>query len=427
MTERPICRNRSFDASLASVLFFPQRINLKLDGSDYSPAVLERVVSVGGTFGSFATAAKMFELLTDLKVSPRTINNKTILIGLEMKDARDAMTDAHLARPITTPAKVAQPAVSLAVAQVDGGRMQTRTVGHGSGVHDPHWRESKNAGLYRMIGESFREDPHPQLPSCFTCPKQMTGLLAGVSEVVQSDPPENAKADLSWRPTSLVRTCISSLCNSDRFGELMSAEAERRGFYSAPRRAFLGDGLGYNWQIQKAHFESFTPILDFIHPIERLHELSRVLFSDADEAWQHCGKWIELCWQGDVAEVVGLLQAEQLDRGSADSEAGEDDPRRKLSETIGYLENNVSRMDYPAYRIAGLPTTSCLIESQVKEINHRVKGTEKFWNDGESGDAILHLRAAIISDGNQLSDHLAARPGRQYTRQSNKDRQPAPT
>ena len=70
-----------------------------------------------------------------------------------------------------------------------------------------------------------------------------------------------------------------------------------------------------------------------------------------------------------------------------------------------------------------LPTTSCLIESQVTEINYRGKGTEKFWNDGPSGDAILHLRAAAISDGNKLADHFAARPGRHYTRQSRKDKQ----
>jgi len=79
---------------------------------------------------------------------------------------------------------------------------------------------------------------------------------------------------------------------------------------TAPIDAFLGDGLPYNWKIQQTHFESFTPILDFIHPIERLHELSRSLFDDADEAWDQCGKWIELCWHGDVAEVIGLLQAE---------------------------------------------------------------------------------------------------------------------
>ena len=369
----------------------------------------------------------MFCLLTDLVVAQRTINNKTIQIGSELKDARSLMTDAHLARPITTPPKVAEPSVSLGVVQVDGGRMQTRSVGKGSGVHDPHWRESKNAGLYRMIGETFDEDPHPQLPSCFTSPKQMAGLLHGTDELFPAEDFESSKPDLSWRPKSLVRTCVSSLCDSDRFGAMMSAEAERRGFYSADRQAFLGDGLAYNWKIQQTHFEAFTPILDFIHPIERLHELSRCLFDDPDEAWQQCGKWIELVWLGDVREVIGLLEAEQHALGLADDSSDENDPRRKLAETLGYLQNNVSRMNYPAYRKAGLPTTSCLIESQVKEINHRVKGTEKFWNDGESGDAILHLRAALISDGTELSDHMAARPGRQYTRKSKKDRQLAMT
>ena len=405
-----------------SVLFFPQRIELRLDGSEYSPAVIERIVSIGGVC-SFPVAAKMLTLLTDLKVASRTINNKTIAIGLELAAARDEQADAHAARPITQAAKVAEPAVSLAVAQVDGGRMQTRTVGRGSGVHDPHWRESKNAGLFRMIGQTFSEDPHPSLPSCFSSRKQMQGLLAGLPEGSPQAEAQRCKPDLSWRPVSLVRTCVASLCNSDRFGQLMSAEAETRGFYSATRQAFLGDGLPYNWTIQQKHFETFTPILDFIHPIERLHELSGVLWEDAEEAWRQCSKWIELCWCGDVVEVIGLLEAEQLSREGPAGELVDEDAIGKLSETIGYLRKNVSRMDYPSYRTTGLPTTSCLIESQVKEINHRVKGTEMFWNDGDSGEAILHLRAALISDGEPLHDHIAARPGRYFTRQSKKDRQ----
>jgi len=64
--------------------------------------------------------------------------------------------------------------------------------------------------------------------------------------------------------------------------------------------------------------------------------------------------------------------------------------------------------------LSGLPTISCLVESQVKEINHRAKGTEKFWNIGASGEAILHICAAIISDDEQLSNQVAARPGCQH-------------
>jgi hypothetical protein len=34
------------------------------------------------------------------------------------------------------------------------------------------------------------------------------------------------------------------------------------------RQAFLGDGLPVNWTIQRRHFASFTPILDFVHARE---------------------------------------------------------------------------------------------------------------------------------------------------------------
>ncbi|MCA9219377.1 MAG: hypothetical protein KDA71_03555 [Planctomycetales bacterium] len=148
---------------------------------------------------------------------------------------------------------------------------------------------------------------------------------------------------------------------------------------------------------------------------------------DAEAGWEMCLKWIELCWKGDVLEVIGQLEAEQLELGQPAEEAAEDDPQLKLKEMIIYLQNNVSRMDYPSYRQQGLPTSSCLIESQVKEMNHRIKGSEKFWDDGEGGEAINHVRAALISDGERLHDHISSRPGDQYTRPTRKTRQPAMT
>ena len=384
-------------------------------------------MSLGGACTSFALAGKMLQLLMDLEIATRTINNKTVALGTELKQEQDIQADAHASRDLTAKPNQAEPAVPIACVEVDGGRIQTRTVGLGAGVHDPHWRESKNAGFYRMIGDSFVDDPHPTLPSCFSSRKQMSGLLTGLEKELPEATAPAPKPDFSWRPKSVYRTCLASLCNSDRFGQLMSAEAEQRGFYSAHRAAFLGDGLPYNWTIQQTHFKSFTPILDFIHPIEHLHSLSRSLWDDGDEAWEHCQKWIELCWRGDVIEVIGLLEAEQMARDEISESVPEDDPRRLLAETLGYLRNNASRMDYPAYRREGLPTTSCLIESQVKEMNHRVKGSEKFWNDGESGESILHVRAALISDTNKLSEHIRTRPGSYYTRSSSKNRETAIT
>ncbi len=68
-------------------------------------------------------------------------------------------------------------------------------------------------------------------------------------------------------------------------------------------------------------------------------------------------------------------------------------------------------MNYPAYRRTGQPITSALMESMVKEVNYRVKGTEMFWNATRGAEAILQIRAAALSDDGRLSDYLARRPG----------------
>jgi hypothetical protein len=73
-------------------------------------------------------------------------------------------------------------------------------------------------------------------------------------------------------------------------------------------------------------------------------------------------------------------------------------------------------MNYPAYRQAGLPVTTAWMESLVKEMNYRVKGTEMFWNDPEGAEAILQVRAAALCDDERLAKHLGSRPGCPFTR-----------
>jgi len=81
-----------------------------------------------------------------------------------------------------------------------------------------------------------------------------------------------------------------------------------------------------------------------------------------------------------------------------------------LARELGYLEHNRERMDYPRYRREGLPWTTSHVESTVKIVNRRVKGTEKSW--GEAGaEAILQLRAAFLSEDGRLERHLKERPG----------------
>ena len=94
----------------------------------------------------------------------------------------------------------------------------------------------------------------------------------------------------------------------------------------------------------------------------------------------------------------------------------ENDPRQLLAEALTYLKNNQGRMDYPRYRQAGLPVTSSLVESLVGEFNARVKGKDKHWNRPAGGEAILQLRAAVLSEDNRLARFFANRPGCLYRR-----------
>jgi hypothetical protein len=125
------------------------------------------------------------------------------------------------------------------------------------------------------------------------------------------------------------------------------------------------------------------------------------------------------CWQGRVVETRDELNGWLAPHGLDDKAKLDDkDPRKPIVDAARYLRNNRSRMDYPQYRRLGLPVTSALMESLVKEVNYRVKGTEMFWNDPEGAEAILQVRAAALCDDDRLGRYLRTRRGCAYVRRS---------
>lgn len=113
-------------------------------------------------------------------------------------------------------------------------------------------------------------------------------------------------------------------------------------------------------------------------------------------------QWAEWIWKGNVALVITALIAHQERLGPPPDEADPSDPRQRVDRALTYYRNNQSRMNYPRYRRRGLPLTSSHIESTVKQINRRIKGSEKFWRQ-DSGDAVLQLRADFLSDTQPLA------------------------
>lgn len=372
----------------------------------YSPAVGTIAVTAAVATHSFEEAAKLLSITSDVTISPRHLQTLCQEVGGELITAQRQRTTAYRDRPLMTASKPASPPLPLATVMIDGGRMQTRQPAHGPGVHEPAWREHKTAILLRMSHRPSAVDPRPELPACFAHP-------LGTEPTDPGPPSTDPSATPVAKPETLFRTGIATLGCSDDFGWMAAAAAEERGFFTATARAFLGDGLPYNWSIHRRHFATFEPILDFVHAAEHVHDAAKALGADAALG----GHWAALCWQGRVGDVIDELQQRQKELTAP--ARPEDDPEHPwcvLRRERGYLENNRQRMDYPRYRRAGLPITSSPVESWVKQLNQRVKGSEKFWNDDDNAEAMLHLRVAWLSDNEDLMKHLEQRPGHPYAR-----------
>lgn len=405
---------------------------MRLDSHNVSPAILGKIVRAAARDGSFDAAAESLADLAEVTTCGRQVGRIAHEVGAQLRHDRDQRVEAFQGKQAKPESPVAP---RLAVVEIDGGRLQTRSEepGKGPGIHDPAWREDKVADLLTMSTPSHDHDPHPDLPRCFTQKHEVVELIQGISgqgamaDVVEpgtNEPPAltvfkpaEEKPAPVWPPQPLVRTCVATLESSDEFGPMVAAEAHRRNFFAAQSRAFLGDGGAWIWVLQRILFPTFEPIVDFVHVLAHVYLAAKAGGGPASTVWQRYLDWATACWQGRVASVIEQLTTilAKMPPPPEGHEVKPTDPYEVIRLTIVYLTHNQARMDYPRYRRAGLPICSGLVESLVKQFNRRVKGTEKFWYPRHA-ETILQLRAAYLSDDERLSKHLKNRPVSHYRR-----------
>src|SRR4051794_36508222 len=242
--------------------FSPLREPLGFDARELTPVLVQRMTRTAAETRSFARAALVMNESVGVPVSAKTIERGIHDVGRELAERRDTdpRSDNALAPRCGSPPQ-------LAVVECDGGRIRTREPGHGPGVHrtgEGGWREDKNACLIRALRTVSVEDPQPEPPESFCDPKHVAKIAEtealSVAAIVpkdptahdaEDDPPVPPPPPAAWQPRRLVRTVLSSLAESKTFGGQMAREAKRRRFYDAPAKAFLGDGLPWNWSIWK--------------------------------------------------------------------------------------------------------------------------------------------------------------------------------
>lgn len=314
---------------------------------------------------------------------------------------------------------------AVAAISLDGGRAQVRAADAPVGVHEPAWTETKVADLSTYSDVSYPLDPQPEPPAKFLDPPKVLKLVqemkgfSGRSRAQQREQPERSKARKPKKPRSArkraklmrkVRTVVATTESAEKFGPMVAAEATRRGFYGAKKKAVLGDGSSWIWSIASTYLVGFVPILDFVHLLVHLYSAAQAAHKgEPAKAWSLYTRLLKLAWGGKVVALLELLREHAERLGQPAKDCADDDPRKILWGALEYVEKNKDKLDYPSYRRQGLPISSAPVESLIKRLNRRVKGTEKFWVRGGL-EAVLQVRAAYLSEDGRGEGHFAKRP-----------------
>jgi hypothetical protein len=391
---------------------------------DLTPALIEKVVYAGTQATSFEQASAFLNKLADCSISAQRVHRLATRIGEERHAQCAAQTAAFEA--LSLPERQQSPtghAPQVVCAESDGGRIQLFDRDAPAGTYDDgHWRETKVGVLHTMASEVHAQDPCPQLPETFCDPERVGQLAREIKGIAaaspvgketavdREEPDKRTRGKRVGQPEPLAKSVVATCGNIDAFASRFAAAAYARGFMAAERKAFVADGLETNWSVWRRFFSHFTPILDFVHALMYVYAAA-MAGRLAPEGWAIYRRWAQWVWSGEVARVIEELHARQRELGLLEESDGEGSPRRQVQESLRYLTNQQSRMKYDEYRRNGLPITSSYVESTIKQINRRMKGTEKFWNEG--AEPLLTLVADHLSDTPDLARYWQTRHHRQ--------------
>jgi hypothetical protein len=392
--------------------------------------VLRKAVRLGGKL-PFREASEDLWELARIKMSATHLQRVTERIGTEWTVERDRDVERFRANTLerTHTEKLASGSVAAAV-MLDGGRVQTRAPEQERGVHEPRWQETKVACCLTLSSRETLLDPQPEPPSKFLEPTEAARLAlefksrgrpadgkSADGKSVEPKRPRKKKDKKKRRVKPLVRTVVATMADSETFGWQMATEVQRRGLDQLKRKGCVCDGQRYNWTLFELHLLAwgFIGILDFLHLLAYLYDAAHAWRgNDRAAGWRQYETWLRWAWSGKAGLLLKSLRcaAAELETACCGKAKGAKEHcearLETVRETLGYVENNRTRMDYPEYRRQGLPISSAPVESTIKQLNRRVKSTEKFWLQS-GAEAVLQIRAAHLS-GDDRVDRYWSRP-----------------
>jgi hypothetical protein len=170
------------------------------------------------------------------------------------------------------------------------------------------------------------------------------------------------------------------------FAQRVYREACRRRFHLAPRRAVLGDGAAWIWNLANHLFPGAIEILDRFHAKQHLAAAAKDIWNPESPAFL---LWLERRFAeldaGDISTLV-----ERLNVHAHHSE--------EAARCANYFLSNSHRMQYKQFHDAGLCTSTGMVESSCKNIiGARLKRSGMHWSL-RGANSIAALRCHKLSD-----------------------------
>jgi len=289
--------------------------------------------------------------LGGIDISSKRVQVITERVGAVLAQERDQATDAFLKGRRKAPIPL-NPA-DLLVVTTDGGRVQTR---HNDRAN--RWKEDK-------VGVVYEATPTPE------------------------------RRDVEYHgPKPIMRTPVATMESWDTLGDHLSAMAELRGYHHARQRVFISDGAAGIRSVRERCFPDAAFILDWAHAAEHLHDGAVAIFGPGSKADRWYERQKQRLWNGQAKRLIAELANRSRRLGPPPKSAPDNDPRRIVANNLDYFRTNRRGIDYPRFRKNGWPIGSGIIESAIKQVSKRVKGSEKHWSINgveETLQVVTHL------------------------------------
>lgn len=330
--------------------FFPRDRALGAEGGSFSPAVT-RMVGLSAAMVSFAESSELMRELAGVAVDTKHVERAAEALGAEIAcDEREYVEPAGDSEPIAQTLYLGMDGTGVPIRKEElEGRQGKQPDGTAK------TREVKLCTVWSAEGRDEKGTP-----------------VRDEGSVTYSAAIESAaQRDTDRAPSAFAARVVR--------------EARRRGFERAARRAVLGDGAKWIWNLADEHFPDAVQIVDLFHAKGYLSDVGKAIYGATS----------------DLAQVWARERHEELDEGRLDEllralskHAAKNEEARKCGE---YVERNRERMRYPEFRAQGLCTSTGVVEAGCKTaIGTRLKRAGMHWTV-RGADAIIALRCCKLS------------------------------